>query len=584
MKSDETGVDEDNRFLRLGGHVDIYYEKQDRSAEEPMILDSWGLEIKQVRVSYDGSESFSVIKYVDHNLNQVNASARLELNVDSNEDEGILRIEYSATNSTSLRYSALEYTPFSEDGPVLAVLNRPGMARTWLPCQDTLRVKTPVEMKISVPHPYTALTSGIDVSKRTESLSDDFHYESFQPMPVAAEQLTLIVGRFERWEVSERISVWTETNRREQIRGGFLSEADSILKICESMVGPFVWEHLNIVVVPDKLGYKGEMLGPNTIYLPVSMFQSSSSPIEDDSLRVQELTRQMMYSWFGNLVTAPALRISRIEDPDRPSVHREVNIGERNMLRGIADYLSFHATAQFMDNDRHLADFFFKRSNEEEDVSSEKIADFSIVMRKLEDLVGGKETITKFLRIIVLFSVADDFSSEQFWNLLQTLFPDNEIDEQALSRPGLVLRNRNRYFDECSVVLLAWDPLPVEEEPVVKAGQLKELNYAQVAYMLESGVSDRLPIATVKKITSVLKKMGIYQDPNMFYRWALTAIKLGDRSIEDDARDYIETNMRNPGARALFSLLSERAEDGADRKKLKNIQKMFEEESYVPWN
>ena len=36
--------------------------------------------------------------------------------------------------------------------------------------------------------------------------------------------------------------------------------------------------------------------------------------------------------------------------------------------------------------------------------------------------------------------------------------------------------------------------------------------------MLESGVSDRLPVATVKKITSVLKKMGIYRDPNMFYR------------------------------------------------------------------
>ena len=46
---------------------------------------------------------------------------------------------------------------------------------------------------------------------------------------------------------------------------------------------------------------------------------------------------------------------------------------ERKMLRGIADYLSYHATAQFMDNDRHLADFFFKRSNAEEDVSSEKV-------------------------------------------------------------------------------------------------------------------------------------------------------------------------------------------------------------------
>ena len=31
-----------------------------------------GLEIKQVQVSYDGGEYFSLIEYVDHNLNQVN--------------------------------------------------------------------------------------------------------------------------------------------------------------------------------------------------------------------------------------------------------------------------------------------------------------------------------------------------------------------------------------------------------------------------------------------------------------------------------------------------------------------------------
>ena len=103
-------------------------------------------------------------------------------------------------------------------------------------------------MKISVTRPYKAVTSGIEVSFQ----------ESFQPMPVAAQQLSLIVGRFERWNVSERVSVWMESSRGELIRSGFLSEADSILKICESMVGPFVWEHLNIVVVPDKLGYKGK--------------------------------------------------------------------------------------------------------------------------------------------------------------------------------------------------------------------------------------------------------------------------------------------------------------------------------------
>ena len=93
------------------------------------------------------------------------------------------------------------------------------------------------------------------------------------------------------------------------------------------------------------------MLGPNTIYLPVSMFKTTSSPIQDDSLRVQELARQMLYNWFGNLVTAPA---------------RMKNGGEggRLMVAGIAEFLSYQVSARFLDDDRHLADFFFYRARE----------------------------------------------------------------------------------------------------------------------------------------------------------------------------------------------------------------------------
>ena len=67
----------------------------------------------------------------------------------------------------------------------------------------------------------------------------------------------------------------------------------------------------------------------------------------------------MFHSWFGNLVTAPALRTSW-EDGTLVGVE----VGEQFMLAGITEYLSYHATAHFLNHDRNLADFFFHRAQE----------------------------------------------------------------------------------------------------------------------------------------------------------------------------------------------------------------------------
>ena len=61
-----------------------YYSGKDKTTRNKIynitkeqIIIFTGLEIKQVQVSYNGGEYFSLIEYVDHNLNQVNGMFKL---------------------------------------------------------------------------------------------------------------------------------------------------------------------------------------------------------------------------------------------------------------------------------------------------------------------------------------------------------------------------------------------------------------------------------------------------------------------------------------------------------------------------
>ena len=551
------------RSFRLRGTVDIYYDKEDPDSEESMILDSWGLKIKRSRVSYDGGVTFSDVTFHDHNRQDGFGYPKLELHVDPSQSEGILRIEYVAPSAESLRYTSLEYMTFSDvqNYPMLVIFNQPDMARTWLPCQDTLRMKTPVDITIDVTSPFTALSSGGLVSEvYTEERTI---FEFFQPISVAAQQLSLTVGVLERWNISERVSVWMEQGRT--IRDGLLMEADSLLKICESMAGPFVWEHLNIVIIPDKIGYKGEMLGPNTIYLPSSMFETTSSPIQDDTLRVQELTRQMFNSWYGNLVTVPA----------------RAGYGHM-MIRGINEYLSYYATAQFLDNDEQLANFFLLRAeefaNDWDRNMKEAYFDTAhdiVEMRLFANTIGGPEILNKYFRMITLFSVADQFTATLFWSTIKEMRPELRDEDGGITFERVDISST--YWTECQEIIAVWN----STEPEIRAKQLKNLNYVQVAYLLENLWREELSKRTVRDITSLLKKMEIYNDPNLFWRWAQTALRLGDTKLVEDILEYIKTYEKNTGATTLLSLLTETS---VESKKVKKARKRIEASSYLSWN
>ena len=139
---------------------------------------------------------------------------------------------------------------------------------------------------------------------------------------------------------------------------------------------------------------------------------------------------------------------------------------------------------------------------------------FAVKLREMQGKLGGslgEGRLTKVLRLMVLFSVADEFSPDQFWETIDTLFPDLDIDrdDSRVEVDGWL----GRYWRECQEVIEAWEPS--EGEPMVKAGQLNRLNYAQVRYFLRSHEFHPIDLLSYsyRKSIEVMAKFSIIKSP-----------------------------------------------------------------------
>ena len=69
------------------------------------------------------------------------------------------------------------------------------------------------------------------------------------------------------------------------------------------MLGPYVWERYDFVVVPEMVGYWG-MEHANMNLIASSIVPSPEAPYLDNSLMLELFSHEIIHSWFGNLITA----------------------------------------------------------------------------------------------------------------------------------------------------------------------------------------------------------------------------------------------------------------------------------------
>jgi leukotriene-A4 hydrolase len=219
--------------------------------------------------------------------------------------------------------------------PQLFTYCQPIAARSLLPCMDTPAVKHPITatvcttsyhvinhlvVQISAPSSLRVLMSAVEIAEPRPDPDTPgytlFSYEqkvtstntqrSILQIPIPSYLIAFIVGRLESREISDRIRVWAEPSVIERahyemaevhLQQGepFLLQAEEQLQMAESLMGEYVWNRCDMVVLPPSFPLGG-MENPCLIFLTPTM-------IAGDRSLTRLVSHEQIHAWFGNLVT-----------------------------------------------------------------------------------------------------------------------------------------------------------------------------------------------------------------------------------------------------------------------------------------
>ncbi|CAJ0939383.1 unnamed protein product, partial [Mesorhabditis belari] len=199
------------------------------------------------------------------------------------------------STSLALQWMTKEQT-IDKKYPLMFTYNQPINARAIVPCMDTPSVKATINYEISAPNPLQVLCAAVESKEPTNDSNHPnhriFHYR--QKIPIPSYLIAFLVGHYVSAEISDRIRVWTEPSILEKARYE-LETTEEQLKLAESILGKFVWERNDLVVLPNSFPFGG-MENPNMIFLTPSL-------LAGDRSLVHLVTHELVHSWSGNLVT-----------------------------------------------------------------------------------------------------------------------------------------------------------------------------------------------------------------------------------------------------------------------------------------
>jgi aminopeptidase N len=200
--------------------------------------------------------------------------------------EAEVSIRYSRTGGERLESSG---DLISERGTFLRSETR------WYPGTGELDFRSPVRLTARVPAGYTLISVGRLKSSRTEGDWAHFHWETDRAasmISLAARKYTATGPRFSG-EGGQGVPVTVYTYPEHQERAEeFSTEAAGIIRYFERIIGPYPYEKLGVVEIPDFPG------GYGTTSFVMLIDQSIIEPKLDREFLAHEIAHQ----WWGNSV------------------------------------------------------------------------------------------------------------------------------------------------------------------------------------------------------------------------------------------------------------------------------------------
>jgi leukotriene-A4 hydrolase len=210
--------------------------------------------------------------------------------------QNVIRIEYNSNPDSS----AIQWLEPSQTAgkkyPYLFTQCQAIHCRTFIPCQDAPSVKATYDAIIKVQSPLTAVMSAISLNN--DNIKIDEHgmriFQFKQDIPMSSYLIALAVGELEYREIGPRTRIWSEKSMVDLGAYEF-AETETFLKIGEELLGPYVWQRYDILLLPPSFPYGG-MENPCLTFVTPTL-------LAGDRSNADVIAHEISHSWTGNLVT-----------------------------------------------------------------------------------------------------------------------------------------------------------------------------------------------------------------------------------------------------------------------------------------
>lgn len=389
----------------LRGVVTLEVERRDPRATE-LVLDTRDLRINAVETAAGPEARFTPAAFELGSRHEVLGSA---LHITLPGDASRVRIHYaSSPQASGLQWLDPAQTAGKRQ-PFLYSQAQSLHARSFIPLQDTPRIRATYTATLRVPHGLTAVMAAASTlptgSRETftgapgqsvdgggkDTLTTTFRFE--MPQPIPSYLIALAVGDLHFKPTGPRTGVWAEPKMLEAAAWEF-GDMEAMLRKAEALYGPYRWERYDVLVLPPSFPFGG-MENPRLTFMTPTV-------IAGDRSLVGVLAHELAHSWSGNLVTNATWRdgwlnegfttylerrlMEAIYGPERGAM--EWGIGEFDLRTSLGELGPGEAWRGAL-----APDLSMRLGADGSSVAYEKGALF---LRQLEDRFG-RETVDRFL-------------------------------------------------------------------------------------------------------------------------------------------------------------------------------------------
>lgn len=526
----------------LSGYVDIEFERINANSKT-LILDSKDLQI--VKVS-DKTSNEELLFAVGEKTNEFGSPLSISLL----ESTDAVTIHYK-TSPLASGVQVLKPEQTLGKHPYLFTQCQAIHARSIVPCQDTPGVKTPYTAQITVDKPLVAVMSAVSV-KSVETPTQTTYFFN-QKIAIPSYLIAIVIGDIVSRDISDRVRVWSERANIEECYYEF-QDTDDILKVAESIAGPYVWGRYDLVVLPPSFPYGG-MENPCLTFVTPTL-------LAGDRSLVNVVAHEIAHSWTGNLVTNANWEHFWLNEGFTVFLERKIlgKLAGSEAVRQAAhldglESLKYSLEVFGQDNPLTALHVNLKDVDPDDAFSSVPYEKGSNFLFFLENLVGGPAIFNPFLKNYIQEFSYKSITSDVFVKYFQSHFPDIDVEwEKWLNSPGMPLvvpDYDDSLHQKSATIARAWSAGVIEKTDV------DTLNANQVMSSLKLLHNfDNITLTTVEQLDKTFH-FGDSHNSEILFSWYRLCIKTRYEKVVEPALKFVTQQGRMKYVRPIYRDLAQ---------------------------